>query len=311
MTGVEPSRPVLVLGGTGHYGWHIVKSLLAKEAPVRVLSRDSHAARKALGKEPSIVQGDITDRSALECALDGARSVVIAVSAFSRSLIHRLWEIEHDAVLQAFEVAVEKGVERVVLISVYAIEDDFIERFDMEAGRVKRAVEKALAATDLNWTVLGAPPSMEIFFATIRGDTMVFPGGGPPAFPTISSVDVGEIAAQAALRDDLAGQRFSMAGPEALSFPEAAARLSKALGKEIRFKKIPLALPRMGGAIAGLFVPYFGHMVTSMVALNNFPQHVAAQVPQAHRRLLETFNYTPTTLEMEAERRRRAAGQVR
>ncbi len=35
---------------------------------------------------------------------------------------------------------------------------------------------------------------------------MMVPGGGPEGLPTVSAVDVGEIAAQALLRDDLSGR---------------------------------------------------------------------------------------------------------
>jgi hypothetical protein len=37
--------------------------------------------------------------------------------------------------------------------------------------------------------------------------------------------------------------------------------------------------------------------------MNSFPQDVVAEVPEDHRRLVNTFAYTPTTLEMEALRR--------
>jgi hypothetical protein len=35
--------------------------------------------------------------------------------------------------------------------------------------------------------------------------------------------------------------------------------------------------------------------------LNQFPQDVVAEVPKFHRLLLDTFDYVPTTLEMEAQ----------
>jgi len=149
---------------------------------------------------------------------------------------------------------------------------------------------------------------MQIFFAMIRGETMMVPGGGPPALPTIAAVDVGEIAAQAALRDDLGGRRFRLVGPEALSFPEAARRIAAVLGRPIRFRKIPLAGPILAWRITRPLARfsdrllYVNQMLGFIQLLNRFPAEIAAQAPQAHRLLLETFNYQPTTLEMEAQR---------
>ena len=159
------SKPIVVFGGTGHLGRHIVAQLLEHGLPVRVLSRDRQRAVRVLGDGIDVVQGDITSPLDVETALHGARALIISVSAFSAKLIRRLWEIEYDAVIQSFDLARKAGVRRVVYVSAYDIDKEFAKRVGMEVGLVKAAVEEALAATDLNWTVLGAPPALDIFFA--------------------------------------------------------------------------------------------------------------------------------------------------
>ena len=131
---------------------------------------------------------------------------------------------------------------------------------------------------------------------------MMVPGGGPPALPTVSPVDVGEIAVQTVLRDDLGGKRFQMTGPKALSFPEAAKRISDVTGKAIRFRKIPLLPLKIVSVLVWPFNPYLRYLLGFVKLMNNFPQDIAAEVPDAHRLLIETFSYTPTTLEVEARR---------
>jgi uncharacterized protein YbjT (DUF2867 family) len=299
-------KPILVLGGTGHYGRHIVRSLLKKEEPVRVLSRNTGRARDTLGQEVEIVEGDITSSEAVGRVLDGVRAVVISVSAFSPQLIRRLEAIERDAVLMVLAEMKRREIPRVVYISVYAIQEDLAKELGLKSAPIKLAVENTLAQSDLNWTVLGAPPSTEIFFAMIRGNRMIVPGGGPPALPTISPVDVGEIAAQAALRDDLGGKRFRLAGPEALSFPEAAERISQAAGRPIRFQAIPSILPRIASVVLQPLTPFSDRlffacrMLRYVRLLNQFPPEFAAAAAAAHRLLQETFDYAPKTLEVEA-----------
>jgi uncharacterized protein YbjT (DUF2867 family) len=80
-------RPVVVLGGTGHYVQHVVDRLVSRDVPTRVLSRDGERARQTLPRSVEIVEGDVRSDEALTQALDGAGSVVVAVSAFARGHI--------------------------------------------------------------------------------------------------------------------------------------------------------------------------------------------------------------------------------
>ncbi len=300
----KEKAPILVLGGTGHYGRNIVRSLLEKGRSVQVLSRNAANARDVLGDGVRIVEGDITSKESVVEALRGVRAVVISVSAFTPRSIRRLRLIECDSVLTALENARDAGVSRIVFISVYDIREDLLRELnlDPESARIKLEVEVALAVSEFNWTVLGAAPSMQIFFAMIRGDTMIVPGGGPPALPTVSRMDVGEIAAQAVLRDDLHGKRVRLTGPEAFSFREAALRISAATGRSIRFRKIPLLPLEIASIVTRPVNPFLSHLLPMVKLMNNFPLDVAAQVPQDHQWLVDTFTYTPTTLEMEAQR---------
>lgn len=134
---------------------------------------------------------------------------------------------------------------------------------------------------------------------------MTVPGGGPPALPTISPRDVGEIAAQTVLRDDLGGKRIRMTGPEAISFPEAARRISEVMCKTVNFRKIPLLPLKIVSIIAWPVNPFLRHLVPYIELMNSFPQDVAAKVPEDHQWLVNTFSYSPTTLEMETRSRLR------
>jgi uncharacterized protein YbjT (DUF2867 family) len=301
------NQPILVLGGTGHYGRRIVENLVARGELVRVLSRNALAARRVLGRETEIVEGDIVSRDSVAQALEGARAVVVAVSAMSPKTAKMRMRIERDAVLQVMDRASQVGCSRVVYLSGYDVREEFVSAMGvpLEFARPMLDVQAALSASSLNWTVLGCAPSMELFFALIRGSTMIVPGGGPPVLPTISAHDVGKIAAQAVMRRDLSGYHLRLAGPEAFSFPEAARRISQVWGKPIRFRAIPLLPLRIASALTRPFSPYLHLLFCAVNLMNRFPQELAAQVPRDHRLLRELFDYVPTTLETEAEHRLR------
>jgi uncharacterized protein YbjT (DUF2867 family) len=299
------SKSVLVLGGSGHYGRHIVRHLVDRGAPVRVLSRNPQNAARLLGEQVEILSGDITSREDVRASLAGVDRLVISVSAFSARLISRLKEIERDAVLEVLQQAHTQGVNRVVYLSVYDIRSEIVDRAGdkYQTAKIKREIESALTRSDFNWTVLGMPPSMELFFALIRGEVMTVPGGGPPSIPSISPMDAGAIGAQTALRTDLHGKRIRMAGPQVLSFPEAARRISAATGKRVRFRAIPLVPLRLAAFITAPFYPYLKHLVAHLELLNNFPQDLAKAAVADHQFLLDTFDFTPTTIEIEASLR--------
>lgn len=310
---MSDNKCILVLGGTGNYGKFIVNSLVAKNVPVRVVSRNAAKARRLLGDSPELVEGDITSADTMSRALEGVHGLVISISAMNPGQIRRMKAIEQDAVIHVLKMAGQAGVKRVVFISVYDIRQEVAKKLRLESARIKKTVEDALAQSPFNWTVLGAPPSMQLFFAMTRGSIMVVPGGGPKLLPSVSPVDLGEIAAQAVLRDDLAGLRLRVPGPDPLNFPGAAQRLSKVYGRRIRFRKIPLLLPKIAWWATLPLAPFsktacFVHaMIGYVKLLNLFPQDLAAEISADHQRLRKLFNYTPLTLEDEARRRMNAS----
>lgn len=298
------NKTVAVFGGTGHYGSGIVASLLAQGAKVRVLTRNTDGARERLGEKVELIAGDITEREAVRSVLKGAQAVMLSVSALHWKSAKRIPEIERDGVLQVMEEAKRAGITRVVYTSGYEIRENFLKQHRMEAfGAIKLEVEAALAASDLNWTILGCAPSMDLFFTFVRQGRMTVPGGGPSAgLPTISRHDVGEIAAQALLRDDLGGRRFRLTGPEALSFPEAARRIGELTGQQVKVIRIPLLPFRLGALVTRPFNPFVQHLYWSVKLMNHFPPDLAARVPTDHALLRSTFDYEPVTFEMEARK---------
>ncbi|MHA1975274.1 MAG: SDR family oxidoreductase [Candidatus Hodarchaeales archaeon] len=294
---------ILVIGGTGHYGQHIVRALLKKNYPVRVLSRNKKKALKLLGENSllDVLEGDILDQFAVRKSLDGISAIVIAISAFNRKTIRKLRSIEHDAILDLFHVASEVNIDRIVYISVY---EKPLPTVQMESGIIKYKVEEALEQSTFDYTILGAPPSIEIFFSLIRGSKMRVPGGGPSALPNISPIDLGEIAAQAALRSKLPQKRYRLAGPSAPSFPEAAIRISNVTGKEISFGKIPLFPVRATAKVTGwlrFLMPYIAQLLPFILLLNSFESEIALQVTRDYEILQQTFDYNPHTLEDHAK----------
>ena len=71
---------VLVTGGTGFIGPHVVHALRAKEVPVRALVRDPSRGSRLAAWGAELVRGDVTDHASLRAACAGCDAVVHLVA---------------------------------------------------------------------------------------------------------------------------------------------------------------------------------------------------------------------------------------
>lgn len=301
---MNTNNPIVVFGGTGHYGQWIVKSLLKNNVPVRILTRNLDKATEIFGDQVELVFGDVQSKNCISQSLQNAGGVVICLSAFTPKLIRQLWPIEHDAVLMILDEMIRMKIERLVYLSVYDIRLDLLNQLKIrKLAEVKIAVEKYIKNSPFNWTILGCPPSYELFFELLRDNRMIVPGGGKKKIACISCQDVGEIAAQAVLRNDLSGRRFRMAGPEAVSFPDVIKKISAYSGKKIKHFTPPLLFLNLLSLLAKPFNPFLRFIYFSLKLMNNFPEDLTEKVTEDHNLLVKEFEYQPTYLEQEIEKR--------
>jgi len=295
---------IIVYGGTGYYGREVVRGLLRHGASVKVVSRNRAKAQELLGEDVEIFEGDVTNNQTIVDSLHNVTAIIICLSAMSNKLIRQMKQIERDAVLAILDEAKKQNIRRLLYMSGYEMRPQLLNDLSIpEFGEIKIQIESTITNSDFNWTILGDAPAFEIFFAFIRNGKMAVPGGGLKAIPCISDKDVGEITAQAALRNDLNGYRLKLTGPEAFTFPEAAIRISSVSAKNIKHVSIPLIIVNILSFLLYPFTPFYRFLYKSLKMLNNFPEDLANEVPQDHKRIRNIFKYQPVTLEMEIRKR--------
>jgi nucleoside-diphosphate-sugar epimerase len=116
---------ILVTGGTGFLGAHVVRKLVERGEKVRVLTRDAAPALAALGVE--VVVGDVTRdvneknarSAALALALDGCDRVYHLAGFVSRAPEdgQRMMRVHVDGTRRLLEAAARAAVRRVVVAS--------------------------------------------------------------------------------------------------------------------------------------------------------------------------------------------------
>ncbi|ELI5734083.1 SDR family oxidoreductase [Vibrio fluvialis] len=208
---------VLVLGASGHVGQPLVAELLAKGEQVKAASRSG----KAFGAAEGVVF-DFADPTTFDAAFDGVdRAYVMLPGGY----------VESKALLEpVIQAAAERNV-KVVFQSVLGVDaDDSIPY---------RQVEIALENSGVPYVILRPNWFADNFHTYWKAGIDQGVIGVPAGEGKSSFIDVRDIASSAAAAlttNRFDNQAFNLTGPEALSYAQAAQKISAALGKPVVYQ---------------------------------------------------------------------------
>ncbi len=220
---------ILVTGGTGTVGSHLLRQLSDKDVSVHALTRDSHKANFPSGV--IAVTGDMLDVESMRKALTGVSSLFLLNAVSPQELTQALLTLT---------LAREAGIERVVYLSVFNGE----AFTNVPHFTAKYTVERMIEQFDIPATILRPNCFMQndaLFFK----DALLGPGLYP--FPIgdkgvsmVDARDIAEIAAFALLQRERAPQALpreviNVVGPEALTGAGIAGIWSKLLNKPVTY----------------------------------------------------------------------------
>lgn len=205
---MQTDSQTLILGGTGKTGSRVASRLRQQGWPIRIGSR---TAERPFDWENQQTWGP---------ALHGIDSVYITYYpdlAFPGA---------SDDVRAFVNLALDHRVRRIVLLSGRG-----------EEGAI--LAEDAVRNSGAEWTIVRASFFSQNFSEGFLADPL---RSGEMAFPAlivkepfIDIEDIAEIVAAALTTSKHLGQLYEVTGPRLLTFAEAAAEISKATGREIRY----------------------------------------------------------------------------
>ena len=131
---------ILVIGATGRVGRHVVEQLVARDASVRVLTRDPAKAAFPIGVD--VAKGDLLDIDSLRAAFVGVRTLF---------LLNAVTGDEFTQAIVTLNITREAGVDRVVYLSVF----DAGRAVNVPHFAVKSGAERMLEAMNFGATILG------------------------------------------------------------------------------------------------------------------------------------------------------------
>lgn len=104
---------ILVTGGCGNMGIHVVKSLAKKGHQVRVLDKDEEGLKKLAAPAVETICGNIADKETVYRAVNGVNAILHLAWSFSENLTDLL-DIDVKAYQYLLDAAVEYGVKDVI-----------------------------------------------------------------------------------------------------------------------------------------------------------------------------------------------------
>lgn len=212
-----------ITGATGQLGGRVARLLAAAGVEQRLVVRTPAKAPSLPGT--TVVQASYGDRDAVRRALEGLDTVLMVSASESERRVD-----EHRAFVDA---AAEAGVRHLVYISFYGAAPDAT----FLLARDHHVTEQHIEHSGMVWTHL-----RDNLYADFLTD-LAGPDGvirGPADDGRVSAVTQDDIAAAATavLLDPGAhqGRSYSLTGPEAITLTEAAATMSRVLGRDYSFE---------------------------------------------------------------------------
>jgi uncharacterized protein YbjT (DUF2867 family) len=215
---------ILVTGATGTVGSEVVRQLAAAGEQPRAFVRDPTKARARLGERVELVVGDLDRPETLTAALAGVDRVFLVTT---QSTQQPDWE---RGVVHA---AVRADIGHLVKLSVFRAD----EQSPLQVARQHGQAEQALEESGLAATILRPVFFMQNLFAMIRaGAIATAVGEGRVAM--VDARDIAAVAVAALTSHEYAGRTYTLTGPEALSFDDAASTLSQQTGTKISHVRV-------------------------------------------------------------------------
>lgn len=214
---------VLVTGGTGTLGAHVVRHLAEAGHEARILSRRPG---------PQHWQGDLATGQGLAAALEGATRVVHTASDTRR--FGRQDLVQTQNLLETAREA--RTVEHLLYVSIVGI-----DHIPYAYYRRKLECEGAVEASPLPTTILRATQFHELI-AMVLGALSRSPVAPVPArfrFQTVAAEEVGRRVAETVIGPSL-GRAPDLGGPEVLDLGDMAAAWKARFGRPRSFVRLPV-----------------------------------------------------------------------
>ncbi len=245
---------ILVTGGSGFVGGHVVHELRGRDLPVRCLVRDLRAGAKLAAWGCELAEGDVMDPESLARAVDGVDTVIhlVAIRQGRREQFQRIMVDGMRDFLAAAEAA---GVRRFVHMSALGTSEatkDLVPYYGAKWENEQQVKGSGIPYVIFRPSfVFGPDGGILPTFVKLAKLTPVTPiiGSGRQRIQPIWADDLAKYFADAVGRDDVDGRVFELGGPDVVSWNEFWERLKRARGIRRPSLHIPVGLMKVNALL--------------------------------------------------------------
>ena len=243
---------ILVTGGTGFTGSHLVRSLARDYGRVRVLTRSAGRAASVLPPGVEIIEGDIADRATVDRATEGCEIVFNLAAAFREPGIseRRYADVHVEGTRHLLDAALKYGVRRIVHCSTVGVLSHIEhppadETWPYSPGDIYQATKAEGEQLALTYArELGAPVTVARptpiygpgdtrllkLFKLISRRRFVMLGDGEVYFHMVHVDDLVQGLQLLAVHPDAVGEIFTIGGSEYRTLNEVVALIAAEVG---------------------------------------------------------------------------------
>ena len=245
---------ILVTGGTGFVGGHVVRALLDAGKPVRCLVRDPGRAGELEGLGSELVEGDMTEPETLRGAVEGVESVVhlVAIRQGKRSEFEAVMSRGTRALL---DEARRAGVRRFVHMSALGTTEetkDIVPYYGAKWDMDQAVRGSGLPHVIVRPSFVFAPDGGILpTFRKLAKLTPVTPiaGSGEQRLQPIWAEDLAACFVRALDDDGVTNRTLELGGPDVVSWNTLWERLKQALGVRRPSLHVPMSLMRANALV--------------------------------------------------------------
>lgn len=222
------NRLIVIFGGTGFLGRHLVPRLAHRGDRMVVISRDPARGRHlqpmcAVG-QIVVQRADLASEDALGHVLRGAHAAINLIGILHERRDGQFDEVHGELPGRIAKVAAEVGVERMVQVSALGADPNSRAAYARSKAKGEHLVlERFPRATILRPSiVIGPEDSFFNRFAEMARFLPALPliGGGGTRYQPIYAGDAAEAMVAALTREDVFGRIYQLGGPKVYTFAE-------------------------------------------------------------------------------------------
>jgi uncharacterized protein YbjT (DUF2867 family) len=223
---------IAVIGATGNTGSVVAELALENGHDLRAVVRNPDAGENLALRGAEIVTADLDDHVDISSALTGVDAVYYC-SPLPVGY-DKPFTVERSRGRNLIDAAQSAEIKHFVLLSAMGPET----APGVALIESKRSIEGDLATSGLEYTILR--PSMFMDNVAMAGPDallgigLTWPFSESALIQPIAVADIAQIAFQA-MTSGPRNRSFDLVGPEALTFPQIANELGRAMGSEVRF----------------------------------------------------------------------------